>query len=183
MGTELLAGRMTAEAEGEVTVFLIGMRINRFRALRSWLPVFRAMPRMLRELSRDEESGMLGYQVLFGAPRVLYVVQYWDSHERLLEYSVAQDKEHRPAWAAFNRRLREGKGKVGFWHETYVVPAGAHEAVYINMPAFGLGQATGVVPGGGPRGRAGRAPRHGCPPRGRICSCSMCCCPGSTASR
>ncbi|MCQ8189438.1 DUF4188 domain-containing protein [Streptomyces rugosispiralis] len=148
MGAELLAGRMTAEVEGEVTVFLIGMRINRFRALRSWLPVFRAMPRMLSELSRDEGSGMLGHQVLFGSPRVLYVVQYWASHERLLEYSVAQDKEHRPAWAAFNRRLREGKGKVGFWHETYVVPAGAHEAVYINMPAFGLGKATGVVPVG-----------------------------------
>ncbi|MER8154592.1 DUF4188 domain-containing protein [Streptomyces sp. NPDC094472] len=148
MGTELFAGRMTAEAEGEVTVFLIGMRVNRFRALRSWLPVFKAMPRMLRELSRDKGSGMLGYQLLFGPPRVLYVVQYWDSHERLLEYASAQDKEHRPAWAAFNRRMREGRGKVGFWHETYVVPAGAHEAIYINMPAFGLGKATGVVPVG-----------------------------------
>ncbi|MBI0296544.1 DUF4188 domain-containing protein [Streptomyces sp. PRKS01-29] len=148
MGAEPFAGRMTAEAEGEVTVFLIGMRINRFRALRSWLPVFRAMPRMLRELSRDEGSGLLGYQLLFGPPRVIYVVQYWDSHERLLEYAVARDKEHRTAWAAFNRRLREGRDKVGFWHETYVVPAGAHEALYINMPAFGLGKATGVVPVG-----------------------------------
>ncbi|ATL85745.1 MULTISPECIES: DUF4188 domain-containing protein [Streptomyces] len=148
MGAELFAGRMTAEADGEVTVFLIGMRINRFRALRSWLPVFRAMPRMLRELARDEESGMLGHQLLFGPPRVVYVVQYWGSHEKLMRYAVAQDKEHRPAWTAFNRRIREGRGKVGFWHETYVVPAGAHEAVYINMPAFGLGKATGVIPVG-----------------------------------
>ncbi|MBL1101187.1 DUF4188 domain-containing protein [Streptomyces coffeae] len=148
MGAELLAGRMTAEAEGDVTVFLIGMRINRFRAPRSWLPVFTSMPRMLRELSQDKDSGMLAYQLLFGPPRVIYVVQYWSSHEKLLEYSVAQDKEHRPAWAAFNRRIREGRGKVGFWHETYVVPAGAYESVYINMPEFGLGQATGVVPVG-----------------------------------
>ncbi|MEU8822989.1 DUF4188 domain-containing protein [Streptomyces sp. NPDC048636] len=148
MGAELYAGRMTAAAEGDVTVFLIGMRINRFRALGSWLPVFKAMPRMLRELSRDKGSGMLGYQLLFGPPRVIYVVQYWSSHEKLLAYSVAQDKEHRPAWAAFNRRMREGKGRVGFWHETYVVPAGAHESVYLNMPEFGLGKAAGVVPVG-----------------------------------
>ncbi|MET8178857.1 DUF4188 domain-containing protein [Streptomyces sp. NPDC005336] len=148
MGAEVLTGRMTAEADGGVTVFMIGMRINRFRALRSWLPVFRAMPRMLRELSRGRESGMLGYQLLFGPPRVIYIVQYWDSHEKLMEYAGAQDKEHCPAWAAFNRRIREGRGKIGFWHETYVVPAGAHEAVYVNMPEFGLGKATGVVPVG-----------------------------------
>jgi hypothetical protein len=27
---------------------------------------------------------------------------------------------------------------VGFWHETYAVPAGGYEAVYGNMPLFGL---------------------------------------------
>ena len=148
MGADVIEGRMTAEGTGEVTVFLIGMRVNRFRALRSWLPVFKAMPRMLRELSRDKESGLLGYQLLVGPPRVLYVVQYWDSHEKLLAYASAQDREHRPAWAAFNRRAREGRGKVGIWHETYAVPAGAHEAIYYDMPAFGLGKATGVVPVG-----------------------------------
>ncbi|MEU0841230.1 DUF4188 domain-containing protein [Streptomyces sp. NPDC005962] len=148
MGADVIEGRMTAEGEGEVTVFLIGMRVNRFRALRSWLPVFRAMPRMLRELSQDKESGLLGCEVLVGPPRVLCVVQYWDSHEKLLAYASAQGKEHRPAWAAFNRRAREGRGKVGIWHETYVVPAGAHESIYSGMPAFGLGKATGVVPVG-----------------------------------
>lgn len=148
MGARPITGRMTADAEGGVTVFMIGMRVNRFRALRSWLPVFRAMPRMLRELSRDKGSGMLGYQLLFGSPRLIYVVQYWDSHEKLLAYATDRDKGHRPAWAAFNRRLREGRDKVGFWHETYVVPAGAHESVYINMPEFGLAKATAVVPVG-----------------------------------
>ncbi|WP_199830877.1 DUF4188 domain-containing protein [Streptomyces sp. NBRC 110028] len=148
MGADVIEGRMTAEAEGEVTVFLIGMRVNRFRALRDWWPVFTAMPKMLRELSRDEESGLLGYQLLAGPPRVLCVVQYWDSHEKLLAYASAQDKGHRPAWAAFNRRVREGRGRVGIWHETYAVPAGAHEAIYWDMPAFGLAKATGVVPVG-----------------------------------
>lgn len=148
MSSKPIEGRMTTDAQGGVTVFNIGMRINNFRAVRSWWPVFRAMPRMLRELSEDRESGMLGYQLLFGGTRVLYVVQYWESSQKLLAYASAQGKEHRPAWAAFNRRVREGKGKVGFWHETYVVPEGAHEAVYVNMPEFGLGAAVGVVPVG-----------------------------------
>lgn len=148
MGGAVVEGRRTAAAEGEVTLFVIGMRINNFRAVRSWWPVFSAMPKMLKELSRDPGSGLLGYQLLTGLPRVIQVVQYWESHEKLLAYASAPDKEHRPAWAAFNRRLRAGKGKVGFWHETYVVPAGHSESLYINMPEFGLGAASGIVPVG-----------------------------------
>ncbi|MEV5976886.1 DUF4188 domain-containing protein [Streptomyces sp. NPDC052114] len=148
MSSKPIEGRMTADAQGGVVVFHIGMRINNFRAVRSWWPVFLAMPRMLKELSRDRGSGMLGYRLLLSGARVMYVVQYWESQEKLLAYAAAPDKEHRPAWAAFNRRIREGRGKVGFWHETFVVPAGAHEAVYVNMPAFGLGAATGVIPVG-----------------------------------
>ncbi|WP_205576589.1 DUF4188 domain-containing protein [Streptomyces alfalfae] len=148
MSGKPIEGRMTAAAEGDVVVFHIGMRINNFRAVRSWWPVFLAMPRMLKELSQDRAGGMLGYRLLLGGPRLMYIVQYWESREKLLAYASAPDKEHRPAWAAFNRRLREGKGKVGFWHETFVVPAGSHEAVYVNMPAFGLARATGVAPVG-----------------------------------
>ncbi|WP_202457440.1 MULTISPECIES: DUF4188 domain-containing protein [unclassified Streptomyces] len=148
MCSKLIEGRMTAEAGDGVVVFHIGMRVNAFRAVRSWWPVFTAMPRMLKELARDPESGMLGCRLLLGGPRLMYVVQYWESQEKLLAYSTAPDKEHRPAWAAFNRRIREGRGKVGFWHETFVVQAGAHEQVYVNMPPFGLGAATGVIPVG-----------------------------------
>ncbi|WP_267244657.1 DUF4188 domain-containing protein [Streptomyces sp. PR69] len=139
---------MTAASQGGVTVFLIGMRINNFRALRSWWPVFIAMPKMIRELSKEKERGLLGLQPLLGGPRLLYLVQYWESKEKLLAYASDRDGEHRPAWAAFNRRVREGRGKVGFWHETYAVPAGSYESIYVNMPEFGLGKATGVVPVG-----------------------------------
>ncbi|WP_104531077.1 DUF4188 domain-containing protein [Streptomyces specialis] len=151
MGRGIIEGRMTAGTDDGVTVFLIGMRINDFRHPRSWWPVFTAMPRMLKELSRDPESGLLGYRLLLGGPRLFYVVQYWSSEEKLLAYASAPDREHRPAWAAFNRRARAARGRVGIWHETYVVPAGAHEEMYVDMPPFGLGAATGVVPVG-PRG-------------------------------
>ncbi|MDH6624070.1 hypothetical protein M2271_001867 [Streptomyces sp. LBL] len=148
MGAKPIEGRTTAVTEDEVVVFLVGMRINSFAAPRSWLPVARAMGPMLAELSREKGSGLLGFQFLLGFPRVLYVVQYWDSKEKLLAYASVPDRGHRPAWAAFNRRLREGKGKVGIWHETYVAPTGSYESIYVNMPAFGLGKATGVVPVG-----------------------------------
>ncbi|WP_190329452.1 MULTISPECIES: DUF4188 domain-containing protein [Streptomyces] len=148
MSGKPIEGRMTAEAEGDVVVLHIGMRINAFRAVRSWWPVFTAMSRMLKELARDPESGMLGHRLLLGGPRLVYVVQYWESQEKLLAYATASDKKHRPEWAAFHRRLREGRGKVGLWHETFVVRAGAHEQVYVNMPPFGLGAATGVIPVG-----------------------------------
>lgn len=145
-GGKVVPGRMTAAAQGEVTVFLIGMRINRFRAVGSWLPVLRAMPRMLKELSSDPGSGLLAARTLLGGPRFFCVVQYWSSPEKLLAYASAPDRQHRPAWAAFHRRARENAGAVGIWHETYVVPAGRYESMYGWVPPIGLGQATGLVP-------------------------------------
>ncbi|GAA1005382.1 MULTISPECIES: DUF4188 domain-containing protein [Streptomyces] len=146
MSAEPIKGRMAAAGERDVVVLLIGMRINSFAAVRSWWPVARAMRPMLAELSRDPDSGLLGYRILLAGLREVQLVQYWESKEKLFAYAAAPDRSHHPAWAAFNRRLREGKGGVGMWHETYVVPAGSYEAIYVNMPESGLGGALGVVP-------------------------------------
>ncbi|MEU4844498.1 DUF4188 domain-containing protein [Streptomyces gilvosporeus] len=140
-------GRMTADGDGEAVVFLVGMRVNSWWAVRSWLPVFLAMPRMIKEQARDRERGMLGYRFLPGL-RNFAVLQYWESMDKLLAYAVDQGGEHRPAWTAYNRRARAGRGKVGFWHETYAVPAGSYESIYANMPPHGLGAVRGVVPVG-----------------------------------
>ncbi|WP_069815029.1 DUF4188 domain-containing protein [Streptomyces sp. TP-A0874] len=148
MSAKPIPGRTTAAAAGEVVVFLVGMRINRFWAVHRWLPVLRAMPPMLKELSRDEDSGLLGYQLLIGSPRTIYVVQYWESKEKLLDYAADPGKLHRPAWGMLNRFRRQGGAHVGFWHETYLVPAGRHESIYVDMPAHGLGKAVGVLPVG-----------------------------------
>ncbi|NLU69795.1 DUF4188 domain-containing protein [Streptomyces sp. HNM0574] len=144
--TTVHAGRTTADVQGDVVVFLIGMRINRLSAPRSWVPVFRAMPRMLRELARDEDSGLLGYRLTGLPPREFAVTQYWESREKLYAYAADAEREHRPAWAEFNRRARNGAGHVGIWHETYVVPAERCDTLYSDMPAYGLGAAHGVRP-------------------------------------
>jgi hypothetical protein len=140
-----LSGRMTHEHDGELVVFLIGMRINRPWRPDLWLPVFGAMPRMLAELSQDPRSGLLGYRILLGAGGPT-VVQYWSSAEKLQAYASAPEQQHRPAWTAFNRRARTAPGAVGIWHETYVVERA--EAIYVAVPSMGLGAATSTVPVG-----------------------------------
>ncbi|EFE77889.1 DUF4188 domain-containing protein [Streptomyces filamentosus] len=141
-----IPGRMTAAAEGDVVVLLIGMRINHFRGVHHWLPVLAAMPRMLRELGRNKERGLLGYTLLTGSPRTYYVVQYWESKEKLYAYAAAPDMFHRKAWAIINRKEKKSRQHVGLWHETYVVPEGGYESIYADMPAYGLAAATGVLP-------------------------------------
>ena len=139
---DVIAARMTHDYDGDLVVFLIGMRINKPWRPDLWLPVFFAMPAMLAELSKDKNSGLLGYRPTFGAGGPL-VVQYWSSHEKLYAYASDRNAAHRPAWAAFNRRVRKAPGSVGIWHETYVVERA--ETIYSGMPVSGLAAATSVV--------------------------------------
>ena len=145
---KIVAARMTAQIEGEVVVFLIGMRINRLWKVHKWLPVARAMPRMLRELSASSDSGFLGFHQWLGNPTIS--LQYWRSFEDLERYAKDSARLHRPAWAAFNRAVASN-GDVGIWHETYRVRPGEFECIYNNMPPFGLARATRAVPAEGQR--------------------------------
>ncbi|WP_329413968.1 DUF4188 domain-containing protein [Streptomyces sp. NBC_00704] len=142
------ATRTTADARGDVVVLLIGMRVNHFWAVHQWVPVMLAMFRMLAELKKDPERGLLSRVLLTASPRTYYVVQYWESKEKLYAYATAPDAFHHEAWAKINRMERRGRirGHVGIWHETYVVPEGSYEAVYGDMPAFGLAAAHGQIP-------------------------------------
>ena len=145
---QIRAERVTAEIDGEVVVFLIGMRINRFWKLHKWVPVARAMTRMLRELEASPQAGFLGVERWLGNPTLM--VQYWRSFEHLERYATDPEQSHRPAWAAFNRAVASNVD-VGIWHETYRVRPGDFECIYNNMPAFGLARATRTVAAGGRR--------------------------------
>lgn len=142
----IIPGRQTAQFEGPFVVFLIGMRINKLWKLHQWLPVSRAMPKMLAELQAHPEMGMLGGEMWFGRTTIL--VQYWRSLDQLLAYATNRDAEHLPAWRDFNRKLANS-GDVGVWHETYTVAPGGYENIYVNMPAFGLGKVGTLVPAAG----------------------------------
>jgi fumigallin biosynthesis monooxygenase-like protein len=152
---KIIPKRMAAEIEGDFVVFIIGMRINKFWKLHKWVPVFLAMPPMLKELKGQPESGFLG-SISAG----LLIVQYWRSFEHLEAYARSHDHRHWPAWVAFNKRTANSRGDVGIWHETYLVHAGEYEAIYSGMPAHGLAQVSKLVPAAGrnesARGRLSR---------------------------
>lgn len=153
--TTVHPGRFAADLDDDRVVFLIGTRINRLRAVRSWLPVVVAMPRMLRELLAAPDLGLLDART-FVSGRVILVVQYWGSVEQLQRFATDPDHHHLPAWRAFNRRVAARRGDVGIFHETYRVTAGSYETLYADMPTFGLAAATHHVPAD----RLGRSARR-----------------------
>src|ERR1700683_1815715 len=140
---EIIPGRYTARVEKPVVLFLIGMRLNNLLAVRKWFPVVLAMPRMLAELSKKPEAGLLFYRTALSG-RIIVVQQYWESFDKLITYAHDRAGRHFPAWAAFNRAIGND-GAVGIWHETYLVEPGKRECVYINKTKFGLAAATAHV--------------------------------------
>src|SRR3974390_1412073 len=100
--------RMSAEIEGSFVVFIIGMRINKPWKIHKWLPVFLAMPRMLKELEKRPDSSFLGCN-----NRGITMIQYWRSFEHLEAYARDHDGQHWPAWLAFNKRVGGSRRDVG----------------------------------------------------------------------
>jgi hypothetical protein len=156
-------GRWTADtgADGKI-LFLIGMRINQPWKVWAWAPVFVAMPRMLVELQKNRSLGLLGKPRTLVSGRTIMVLQYWESFDKLNAYARSGENSHLPAWRAFNRRIRDN-GSVGIFHETHEMSDARLETVYGNMPAFGLGAVTGVVPAG-KRGQTSTARMKGSDP-------------------
>lgn len=136
-------GRHTADVSDDFVVFLIGMRVNRPWKIHKWLPVAMAMPRMLRTLDGHPELGCLGYQQWFG--RTTALISYWRDFASLDRFARDRHLPHLEPWRRFNRAVRDS-GDVGIWHETFIVRAGEYEAIYGNMPVFGLAAATSHVP-------------------------------------
>jgi len=116
------------------------MRINTIFAVRKWLPTVRAMDPMLRELYKHPEKGFLGGEFFFYG-RGPALVQYWRSFEDLERFARNPDDPHMPAWQRFNKTIGKD-GSVGIFRGTYLVERGNYEAVYGNMPVFGLAKAT-----------------------------------------
>ena len=137
---QVFPGRCTALTDEPFVVFLIGMRVNRLLALRSWTRVAAAMPPMIAELKRNPDLGLLHAEFFFYW-RGIASLQYWRSFDHLHAYAHARNAAHLPAWAEFNRRIGSN-GSVGIWHETYTVDRGQYECIYANMPRFGLAGAT-----------------------------------------
>lgn len=150
----VMNGRYTAQRDESLAVFVIGLRVNNLLAVRKWLPTARAMGPMLRELYAHPETGFLGAET-FVYWRGVAMIQYWRSFEDLERFARDREAPHLPAWRRFNRSVG-ADGAVGIWHETFLIEKGAYEAIYANMPVFGLARATAHVPATGRRQTARR---------------------------
>src|SRR6266498_2496999 len=149
MARKVFAGRYTASSDEPFVVFLIGMRVNRLFALRKWVPTFMAMGRMMRALRNHPEAGFLSAQMII-YPRGVGLIQYWRSFDELENFARQPTEPHLDAWRRFNRVIG-ADGSVGFWHESYLVDPARFEAVYGNMPLFGVAAATAHTPAVGRR--------------------------------
>ena len=152
--SNVIPGRYTAHIEGPFVVFMIGMRVNRFFAFRKWVPTAMAMNPMLRTLSQHPEKGFLGMQTFLNW-RGVTVLQYWRSFDDLERFARSKEEPHLSAWRRFNKAVGTD-GSVGIWHETYQVASGQYEAVYNNMPIYGLANATDHLPATGRKETARR---------------------------
>jgi hypothetical protein len=136
-------GRWTAEIEGDFVVFVIGARINsKWQALKVIrdLGGRRGMNHMLKYLMERPEKGLLGYETMGFAN-----IQYWRSFQHLEAFARDQDDPHLEAWRSYWKRVGETT-RTGIWHETFLVRDGEYEAIYGNMPPYGLGKASELVP-------------------------------------
>jgi hypothetical protein len=139
---KIYSGRFTADYDGPLAVFLIGMRINKPWKVHKWWPVASAMPKMIAELEADSTHGFLGAERAFLSPLSPLLIQYWTSFDALETYARNKQAQHLPAWGMFMNKVGLN-GDVGIWHETYEVSR--WECVYGNMPRFGLAGATSHV--------------------------------------
>ncbi|HEX2620602.1 MAG TPA: DUF4188 domain-containing protein [Phototrophicaceae bacterium] len=155
MSTPIISERFTTEVNEPFVVFLIGARINQMTAVRRWSSVVRAMGQMLPVLYQYPQKGFLGGESFFRLfPVTTVLISYWRSFEDLERFARSKDDPHLAAWQDFYRQGGTD-GKVGIWHETYMIEPGKYEVVYANMPLFGLAKATGKpMPTGGHRTKA-----------------------------
>jgi hypothetical protein len=142
------SGRKTVENQRDLVVFLIGARINKWWLLPIALPLLIRMRTMQLELLADPESGLLGIQAL-GSTSLMY----FRSHDDLIRYAGDSKKTHKPTAKSFFQKIFRNEA-IGVWHETFVVPGGNYESLYINMPKFGMGKVLPLVDAHGERATA-----------------------------
>ena len=148
-------------------MFLIGARFSMRHPIQSFNDLGglkRGMRQMLDYLVAHPDKGLLGYEM-----GLKTIVQYWRSFELLEAFAKDKGDPHLQVWRDYWKRVGKST-RSGIWHETFLVRAGEYEAIYGNMPAYGLGKASGscrspraarpASASGAPRRGSRRAPRR-----------------------
>ena len=134
-------------ANNEICVFILGTRCNHpLGALAPGMAGVRShFPVMTADLeAHREEYGYLTSTAWFNldqrqASSELLNIVYFKNVEGLHKFAHAA--AHREVWAWFNRHTREWP-HISIWHETYQVPRGNWETIYINSHVQGINRAS-----------------------------------------
>nr|POE46774.1 monooxygenase [Quercus suber] len=137
----------TRPADSDVVVFLIGTRSN--HPLGILAPGFKDMgtffPNMVKDLEANaEEFGFLGMTSWLNTDNrtsksELMQVGYFRTTEDL--HKFAHSEYHMKGWTWWNRHVKQYP-HISIWHETYHVPKGHWESIYINSHAGGITSTT-----------------------------------------
>jgi len=127
----------------DLVVIYLGMKV---RSPRGLLTVLRFGPRISSAVAEKPPGLLLHESLIFSIfPLHVGMRQYWRDFDSLDRFARDRDLPHLEPWRRFNRAVRDS-GDVGIWHETFRVRAGEYEAVYGNMPVFGLAAAATHLP-------------------------------------
>jgi Domain of unknown function (DUF4188) len=118
----------------ELCLIRVGLVIRKVRAFPFAVKMTHAIDRSALQ-ARISGSGLLKSERFRFNWNHFGVLQYWSSFEALEEWS------HRPPhsdwWREALERMRK-KGDFGIYHETFLVPRGGIESIYLNSPEVGL---------------------------------------------
>ncbi len=133
--------RFSVRTDSPFLVFMVGMRVNQLTAVRKAYFVASEFVNMQHVLADHPEKGCLHGELFFRLfPFTTTFMSYWRSFDDLEHFARAKDDVHLAAWQQFYRKVGTD-GTIGIWHETYTIQPGNNEAIYVNMPPFGLGAA------------------------------------------
>nr|POE72457.1 dynein heavy chain, cytoplasmic [Quercus suber] len=134
-------------ADSDVVVFLIGTRCN--HPLGVLAPGFKDMgaffPDMVKSLeAHAEEFGFLGMTSWLNSDNrtsksEIMQVGYFKNMDGL--HKFAHSADHMKGWTWWNRHVKQYP-HVSIWHETYHVPKGHWESIYVNSHAGGITSTT-----------------------------------------
>jgi hypothetical protein len=144
----------TTPSQSQVVVIKLAARCNHplgifHPHMRKISFFFKSMVKNLDDNS--ERYGFLGASTYIGNERAtgneIMIMAYFRTYEGLHAFSHEEGGVHREAWSYWNTEvMSKGKTKEGrmfsIMHETYQVPAGKWENIYVNYHPSGLGATT-----------------------------------------
>ncbi len=137
---QIFNGKYTSKPEEPFVLFIFGMRINNLFFIWLWIPFLIRLYRMVRRLRNFPDSGLMNAHLFFTG-KGLGVMQYWESFDKLENFALDSNDMHVPNNKKYKKSVGKS-GRVGIWHETYVIDQCKFETLYYNMPKWGLAKAT-----------------------------------------